>query len=99
MMKSALQPSPYLKERGPMSDPREATETTGFRYSDESLSSGISTEHPLPPEITVLHRVRSAISHHRELDDIYRVVVEEIAAAFGYTHVSIYTLIDGQTLV
>lgn len=48
-------------------------------------------------ELQLLHRVRSAIALDFELGAIFRVIVDQIAAAFGYTHVSVYTL-DGDVL-
>ena len=48
-------------------------------------------------EMELLNQVRTALTRELELPDVFRTVVEGIAAAFGYTHVSIY-LLRGDTL-
>lgn len=46
-------------------------------------------------ELTLLDQARNAIAREVELPVILRAVVEAIADAFGYTHVSSYLLQDG----
>jgi PAS domain S-box-containing protein len=48
-------------------------------------------------ELELLNQVRTALTRELELPDVFRTVVEGIASAFGYTHVSIY-LLKGDTL-
>jgi PAS domain S-box-containing protein len=48
-------------------------------------------------EMELLNQVRTALTRELELPDVFRTVVEDIAAVFGYTHVSIY-LLSGDTL-
>jgi diguanylate cyclase (GGDEF)-like protein/PAS domain S-box-containing protein len=43
-------------------------------------------------DLELLHRVRTALARALDAQDIFRVVVEEIARTFGYTQVSLYTL-------
>jgi PAS domain S-box-containing protein len=46
-------------------------------------------------ELTLLHQIRAAIALDTDLSTIFRTVVDEVSAAFGYTLVSLYTLDDG----
>jgi PAS domain S-box-containing protein len=43
-------------------------------------------------ELTLLHRVRAAIALDTDLARIFRTVVEQVSATFGYTLVSLYRL-------
>jgi PAS domain S-box-containing protein len=46
-------------------------------------------------ELTLLHQIRTAIALDTDLSTIFRTVVDQVSATFGYTLVSLYTLEDG----
>jgi len=43
-------------------------------------------------ELKLLHQVRTTFATEIELTRIFRTIVEQVSAIFGYTHVSLYTL-------
>ena len=50
-------------------------------------------------ELTLLHRVRAAIALDTDLARVFRTVVEQVSATFGYRLVSVYTLEDDELVL
>lgn len=50
-------------------------------------------------ELRLLHQIRRALEADIEHDVLVRRIVDEVAAVFGYTHVSLYLLENGKELV
>jgi len=47
-------------------------------------------------ELTLLDKVHTALSSQMDLASLYRMIVEEVAGAFGYTQVCLYIVNNGQ---
>lgn len=69
------------------------------RADDDRLHALVASAQRQARELSLLHQVRTALGRHLELPAIFRTVVEATAATFGYSHVSVYLLEAGSTLV
>ena len=58
-----------------------------------------STAEQQARELQLLHQVRTTFATEIELPRIFRTIVEQVSAIFGYTHVSLYTLEDDSFLL
>ena len=69
---------------------RQAEE--GLRQSEQHYRELAAAAQRQTKELELLNQVRTALTREMELPDVFHTVVEGIASAFGYSHVSIYLL-------
>ncbi len=67
--------------------------------SERHLEELASAARRRSQDLELLDRVRTALVAELELPDLFRTVVESIAATFGYTQVSLYTLEPGELVL
>lgn len=73
-------------------------DVTARREAEEALKEREHRYRRQARELSLLHRVRTALAHEIGLGSVFRTVVEAVAETYGYTLVSAY-LLEGEDLV
>ncbi|MBI5649139.1 MAG: PAS domain S-box protein [Chloroflexi bacterium] len=63
-----------------------------LRASEQRYQTLFAAAQRQAQDLELLHRIRTALARELDVQDIFRVVIAEIARAFGYTQISLYTL-------